>query len=79
MIIKYNHHQRFKHIMILLLEKELNTKATIKYLDRQQGDVEQTFADITLAKTKYNYSPKFPLETGLKQFVNWYQSLNHFA
>ena len=65
--------------LILLLEKELNTKASITYLDSQQGDVEQTFADITLAKTKYNYNPKFPLETGLKQFVNWYQSLTHFA
>ena len=58
--------------LITKLETLLNKKATLSLLDSQQGDVDTTYADITHAKTSYNYAPNFPLDKGLEKFVEWF-------
>jgi UDP-glucuronate 4-epimerase len=56
-----------------LLEKELGVAAQKNMLPMQQGDVHETFADISQAKEKLGYEPKTSVEDGVKKFVEWYR------
>ena len=58
--------------MIRLIEKELGKRAQLNLLAAQPGDVDQTFADISRAKQKYDYRPKVSIQDGIKRFVAWY-------
>ena len=60
--------------LVNLLEEYTGNKAKIKYLPMQAGDVNQTYADISRAQKNLSYSPKVSIESGLKDFVNWYKS-----
>lgn len=53
------------------IEKALGKKAVINRLPLQPGDVFQTYADITKAKSRFGYNPKTDLSVGLKNFVQW--------
>lgn len=55
------------------LETLLNKKAIRQYQPMPPGDVPMTCADISKSKAKLNYVPKVDLETGLTEFVRWYQ------
>lgn len=59
--------------LIALLEKELDTHATIERLPTQPGDVPQTFADITKARRLLGYNPQTPIEDGIRRFVAWFR------
>ena len=59
--------------LISLLEKELDTHAVIERQPPQPGDVPQTFADISKARTLLNYQPKTQIEEGLRRFVEWFR------
>jgi UDP-glucuronate 4-epimerase len=59
--------------LISLLEKELDTPATIDRQPPQPGDVPQTFADISKARALLRYNPKTPIEQGLHRFVEWFR------
>jgi UDP-glucuronate 4-epimerase len=59
--------------LIALLEKELQKKAIIDRQPLQPGDVPQTFADITKARTLLNYNPQTPIEEGIRRFIQWFQ------
>lgn len=39
----------------------------------QQGDVYQTFADISKLEHKVGFKPSTGIETGLSKFVKWYK------
>lgn len=60
--------------LISLLEKELDTHAIIDRQPPQPGDVPQTFADISKARTLLGYDPKTQIEVGLRRFVEWFQA-----
>jgi len=60
--------------LISLLEKELDTPATIDRQPPQPGDVPQTFADISKARALLGYHPKTQIEEGLHRFVEWFQA-----
>ena len=60
--------------LIQLIEKECEKKAKLNLLPSQTGDVDRTYADITHAKSTYNYTPKTPIQDGIKSFVNWYKT-----
>jgi UDP-glucuronate 4-epimerase len=60
--------------LISLLEKELDTHATIDRQPPQPGDVPQTFADITKARTLLGYNPQTQIEAGLHRFVEWFRT-----
>ncbi|HEX5873991.1 MAG TPA: GDP-mannose 4,6-dehydratase, partial [Pyrinomonadaceae bacterium] len=62
--------------LIQLLEKELDTHATIDRQPPQPGDVPQTFADITKARALLGYDPKTQIEEGLRRFVEWFRMKN---
>jgi UDP-glucuronate 4-epimerase len=59
--------------LISLLEKELDTHATIERHPAQPGDVPQTFADITKARALLGYDPQTQIEDGLHRFVEWFR------
>jgi UDP-glucuronate 4-epimerase len=59
--------------LIKLIEAQLGITAKLDLMPKQSGDVDQTFADISHAKSTYAYAPKFPIEKGIKLFVDWYK------
>ena len=59
--------------LISLLEKELDTHAIIDRQPPQPGDVPQTFADISKARTLLGYQPKTQIEEGLHRFIEWFR------
>jgi UDP-glucuronate 4-epimerase len=57
---------------IKLIEKYLNKTADIKLLPLQPGDVPDTYADVTNLEQAVGYRPTTSIETGVKEFLNWY-------
>ena len=62
--------------MISAIEKATGIKANIKQLPMQPGDVDITFANIGKAQELLGYNPKYSFEEGVKNFVDWYRSVN---
>ena len=58
---------------IEVLEEKLKRKAIKNFLPLQDGDVEETFADITELQTETGFTPSTSIEDGIGKFVNWYQ------
>lgn len=58
---------------IEILEHLLGKKAKKEFLPMQQGDVYQTFADISKLEHKVGFKPSTGIETGLSKFVKWYK------
>ena len=59
---------------IRILEKCLNKKARIKYMDMQAGDVPETFAQTDLLLKLIGFKPETDIETGIAQFVEWHKN-----
>ena len=59
-----------------ILEDKIGKKAKKRYLGMQQGDVENTQADISLLKDLTNFSPKTSVDKGIESFLNWYLEYN---
>jgi UDP-glucuronate 4-epimerase len=57
-----------------LLEQYLGRKAERVLLPMQPGDVPDTFADVTDLATALDYRPTTPVETGVRNFVDWFKS-----
>ena len=56
-----------------VIEEQLGTKAHKKLTDAAQGDVLQTYADISKAERMLGYKPTVSIEEGMKKFVTWYK------
>ena len=56
------------------LEKALGKKAEKEFLPMQQGDVYQTYADVTPLVEKFGFRPSTSIEDGLAKFVEWNKS-----
>ncbi|MFH1526065.1 MAG: GDP-mannose 4,6-dehydratase [Bacteroidota bacterium] len=57
--------------LVRLLEKHLGKKADIVFGERQPGDVEITFADISKAKEMIGYNPKTKIDEGINKYCQW--------
>ncbi len=57
--------------MIATLEQALGRRAVIDRQPIQPGDVEQTFADIRLARAELGYHPATSFEDGIARFIAW--------
>ncbi len=62
---------------IEVLEKALGRKAQQNLLPMQPGDVPDTWADVESLAQDVGYRPSTDLETGVKQFVEWYLGYYH--
>lgn len=59
------------------IENVLQIKAMKEFLPPQDGDMFETYADISPAREKYGYEPRYDYKIGVKNFVDWYlQHLN---
>jgi UDP-glucuronate 4-epimerase len=57
--------------LISILEKYTKKKAMLNYLPVQEGDVVQTFADISKAIKMLNYKPQVEIENGIRNYLEW--------
>jgi UDP-glucuronate 4-epimerase len=57
--------------LITMLEEALGKKAIIERMPLQPGDVNRTFADVSLAGRDLGYRPVTPFRLGLQKFVDW--------
>lgn len=55
------------------VESALEIKSEKNMMPLQPGDVPETAADITKAKEKLGYNPKFSVQEGVRNFVGWYR------
>lgn len=55
------------------LEQVLGKIAKKEYLPMQQGDVYQTYADITELERDFGFCPQTSIRDGLEQFAEWYR------
>ncbi|MFO0909595.1 MAG: SDR family NAD(P)-dependent oxidoreductase [Isosphaeraceae bacterium] len=60
--------------MIDSIAEALGRPAKIRQLPEQPGDVRQTYADITRARTELGYEPATPFSEGLRRFVTWFRA-----
>ena len=63
--------------LVALLEKITGYKAAVDYQPARVGDVRDSQADISLARSALNYSPAIFIEEGLRQTVNWFRTHRH--
>jgi len=56
-----------------IIMKIVNKNFKLIYKDVRSGDVKHSLADVSKAKEKLNYEPKFDLEKGLKETIEWLQ------
>ncbi len=61
---------------IEVIEKTVGKKAIKEQLPMQQGDVLQTYADISHSRERLGFEPKISLEEGIPRFVEWYRAYN---
>lgn len=54
------------------IEKALDRKAKLEFLDMQPGDVPETYADVSDLMNSFGFRPDTPLEKGIREFVRWY-------
>lgn len=57
---------------IEVLEECLGKKAEKNFLPLQKGDVPDTYANVEKLVTDVGYKPETTVETGIKNFVEWY-------
>lgn len=58
--------------LVILLEHALGKKAMLQQLPNQSGDMDLTWADLSLAKEHLKVSATIPFEEGIRDFVAWY-------
>lgn len=58
----------YKNISALLRKDDLPPR----YLPERMGEIKDSYADISLAKSVINYEPKISVLEGLKKTVNWF-------
>jgi len=62
---------------IKLIEKIMGKEAQFVRMPRRPGDQIETGANITKMRKFFGYDPKFGLEEGLRQQVEWYETKIH--
>ena len=55
------------------LEEKLGRKAIKNFLPLQDGDVEETYADISDLEEETGFRPSTSIESGIDSFVKWYK------
>ncbi|HUI33009.1 MAG TPA: NAD-dependent epimerase/dehydratase family protein [Dysgonamonadaceae bacterium] len=58
---------------IATIEKVAAKKAVLKMVDMQPGDVVATYADTSLLEKDFGYKPSTPLNSGIRQFYEWFK------
>ena len=59
---------------IAALEAALGRKAVQRFLPMQPGDVPVTYADTSALERDFGFTPRTPLQEGLRKFAEWYKN-----
>ena len=59
--------------LITVLEDELGTKARVRKVPIQSGDVANTWADCTALRDEMGFEAATPIRDGVRHFVAWYR------
>lgn len=62
--------------VLKLIENITKKEAKVTYLERQRGDVRDTWADVSKAEVMLHWRPRVDISSGLKRFVEWYINLS---
>lgn len=57
---------------IKCIEDNLGKKAILNMMPMQQGDVTETYADVTELERDFNYKPYVNMKEGIKKFIEWF-------
>ena len=57
---------------IRALESALGKKAKLDLMPMQDGDVRKSHADVTDLINDFDYTPKWNIQDGIKNFIQWY-------
>ncbi len=68
-----NHHPVELERFIALIEAALGKSAVKEYLPMQPGDVPATYADVDDLMRDVGFTPKTPIDEGIRRFVEWYR------
>ena len=58
--------------LVQMMGQLLDAEVKPTYTDVREGDVKHSLADISIAREKMNYEPKYKLNKGLEETVNWF-------
>lgn len=73
-IFNLGHHRPVETLLFVrMLEELLGKKAVVELLPPQPGDMFETCADLTRIQAAIQFSPRVPLEEGLREFVAWFR------
>ena len=73
-VLNVGHHRPVETILFVrMLEQLLGKKAAVELLPPQPGDMFETCADLTRIQAAIGFTPKVPLEEGLRRFVAWFR------
>ena len=59
--------------LIKKVEKIIGNKAKVEYMEKQKGDVRDTWADVDKAEKMLHWVPKVNISSGLKRFIECYK------
>ena len=62
-----------------IIEDHLGKKANVRLKPIQQGDVQDTNADITKLEKITDYKPQVDIEEGIKRFIDWYKAYHQIS
>lgn len=65
--------------VVQIIEKILGKKAGIEFSPRHPADVRDTWADISLTKKMFDWTPATSIEDGIKMTVKWYMANRDFV
>lgn len=73
-IFNLGHHRPVETLLFVrMLEELLGRKAEVELLPAQPGEMFETCADLSRVQAAIGFTPKVPLEEGLKRFVEWFR------
>ena len=58
--------------MVEALEQALGRPLEKQFMEKQPGDVDQTFADVSKAQAAFGYAPQVRLAKGVRLFAEWF-------
>ena len=62
-----------------IIEDYLGKKANVRLKPMQQGDVQDTIADLTKLEKITDYKPQVNIEEGIKRFIDWYKAYHQIS
>ena len=59
--------------LIKLLEKELQIRAQVNYIDSKKAEMQYTGANISKARSILSYNPDIEFKRGVHEFIHWFK------